>query len=339
VTIIFAGVVAALRGGDGPDLDHYAPARTHARVSHPEHDSSTYRYCTNFAVTGSDLHAQRFVGLLEAIGDSVLCVGDERTLKVHVHTDDPATATAVFEGQGEISRLDVADMDAQVIERDARLASAASGTVAHRTGALAVVSSIGLSDLFASLGVKPLDGGPTMNPSTYDLLAGIHTVAAEEVVVLPNSPNVIMAAERAAELSDKTVRVLPVRTMQAGLAAALSLAPHEDAERNAAAMLEAAEAIRTAAVAPAAREDPAGRYVIGDAVGFVDDELVAWGQPRETLQQVLLTLARDAELITCISGQGAPLSEDAVRSLVDGDVELDWQAGGQPSYWWLLSAE
>jgi DAK2 domain fusion protein YloV len=339
VTIIFAGVVAALRGGDGPELDHYAPARTHARVSHPEHDSSTYRYCTNFAVTGSDLHAQRFVGLLEAIGDSVLCVGDERTLKVHVHTDDPATATAVFEGQGEISRLDVADMDAQVIERDARLASAASGTAAHRTGALAVVSSIGLSDLFASLGVKPLDGGPTMNPSTYDLLAGIHTVAAEEVVVLPNSPNVIMAAERAAELSDKTVRVLPVRTMQAGLAAALSLAPHEDAERNAAAMLEAAEAIRTAAVAPAAREDPAGRYVIGDAVGFVDDELVAWGQPRETLQQVLLTLARDAELITCISGQGAPLSEDAVRSLVDGDVELDWQAGGQPSYWWLLSAE
>jgi DAK2 domain fusion protein YloV len=337
VTIIFAGVVAALRGGDGPDLDHYAPARTHARVSHPEHDSSTYRYCTNFAVSGDDLQAQRFVGLLEAIGDSVLCVGDEHTLKVHVHTDDPATATAVFEGVGEISRLDVADMNAQVLQRDARLVGAAPAD--QRTGALAVVSSIGLSDLFSGLGVQVLDGGPTMNPSTYDLLAGIHGVAAEEVVVLPNSANVIMAAERAAELSDKTVRVLPVRTMQAGLAAALSLLPDQNAEQNAGAMLEAAEAIRTAAVAPAARKDPTGRYDIGDAVGFVDDELVAWGQPRETLQQVLATLAADAEIITCIAGQGAPLSEDAVRSLVDGDVDLDWHAGGQPAYWWLLSAE
>jgi dihydroxyacetone kinase-like predicted kinase len=330
--------VAALRGGAAPDLDHYAPARTHARVSHPEHDSSTYRYCTNFAVSGEGLHAQRFVGLLEAIGDSVLCVGDEHTLKVHVHTDDPATATAVFEGQGEISRLDVADMNAQVVQRDARLMAAATASE-QRTGALAVVSSVGLAELFEGLGVHAMDGGPTMNPSTFDLLAGIHGVDAEEVVVLPNSANVVMAAERAADLSDKTVRVLPVRTMQAGLAAALSLLPDRDADHNAEVMLEASKAIRTAAVAPAARLDPAGRYGIGDAVGFVDEQLVAWGQPRETLGKVLVALAADAEIITCISGQGAPLSEDAVRSLVDGEVDLDWQAGGQPSYWWLLSAE
>jgi DAK2 domain fusion protein YloV len=338
VTIIFAGVVAALRGGDAPDLDHYAPARTHARVSHPEHASSTYRYCTNFAVSGDGLQAQGFIGLLEAIGDSVLCVGDEHTLKVHVHTDDPATATAVFEGQGEISRLDVADMNAQVVQRDARLMATATASE-QRTGALAVVSSVGLAELFEGLGVHAMDGGPTMNPSTFDLLAGIHGVDAEEVVVLPNSANVVMAAERAADLSDKTVRVLPVRTMQAGLAAALSLLPDRDADHNAEVMLEASEAIRTAAVAPAARLDPAGRYGIGDAVGFVDEQLVAWGQPRETLRKVLVALAADAEIITCISGQGAPLSEDAVRSLVDGEVDLDWQAGGQPSYWWLLSAE
>ncbi|MCW3013550.1 MAG: hypothetical protein JWO02_642 [Solirubrobacterales bacterium] len=338
VTIIFAGVVAALRGGEAPDLDHYAPARSGARVSHPQHNSTTYRYCTNFAVTGNGLEAQRFIDLLEAIGDSVLCVGDEHTLKVHVHTDDPATATAVFDGQGDVSRLDVADMDVQVLQRDARLA-ATTATVDQRSGALAVVSSAGLALLFEEWNAQTLDGGPTMNPSTYDLLAGIHGVNAEEVVVLPNSPNVIMAAERAAELSDKTVRVLPVRTVQAGLAAALALNPDDDAETNAAAMLAAANAIRTAAVAPAAREDPSGRYKIGDAVGFVDDELVAWGQPREALGRVLAVLAADAELITCIAGQGAPLSEDTVRSLVDGSAELDWQSGGQPSYWWLLSSE
>jgi hypothetical protein len=104
-------------------------------------------------------------------------------------------------------------------------------------------------------------------------------------------------------------------------------------------MLAAVDGIRTGAVAPAARVDPAGRYGIGDAVGFVDDELVAWGQPRETLRGVLQALAEDAELITCIAGQGAPLGRDAVASLVDGDVELEWESGGQPSYWWLLSAE
>ncbi len=338
VTIIFAGVVAALRGGQAPDLDHYAPARSSARVSHPEHESSTYRYCTNFAVSGEGLQAQRFVGLLEAIGDSVLCVGDERTLKVHVHTDDPFHATAVFDGQGEVSRLDVADMDAQVIERERRLGEVAALPDA-RTGGLAVVPSVGLSDLFAGLGVQPMDGGATMNPSTSDLLSGIHGVPAEEVVVLPNSPNVVMAAERAADLSDKTVRVLPVTTLQAGLAAALALHGGTDAQRNADAMLAAAEGIRTGAVAPAAREDPAGRYGIGDAVGFVDDELVAWGEARETLASVLAALADGAEVITVLAGQGAPLSEETVRSLVEDPELLDCQLGGQPAYWWLLSAE
>lgn len=342
VTIIFAGVVAALRGGPAPDLDHYAPARTHARVSHPEHESSTYRYCTNFAVTGTGLEAQRFIPLLEAIGDSVLVVGDQQTLKIHVHTDDPGNATSAFDGAGEVSRLDVADMHVQVSEREARMAGEAAPAAAlpvQRTGALAVVPSAGLAGLFRSMGVTPLDGGPTMNPSTYDLLAGIHDVAAEEVVVLPNSPNVIMAAERAADLSEKTVRVLPVRSLQAGLAAAVALQSAGDAQVNAAAMLAAAEGIRTGAVAPAARVDPAGRYGIGDAVGFVDDELVAWGRPRETLKRVLTALADGAELITCIAGQGAPLGEEAVASLVDGEAELEWSLGGQPSYWWLLSAE
>ncbi len=263
-------------------------------MSHPEHDSSTYRYCTNFAVTGDGLQAQRFVGLLEAIGDSVLCVGDEHTLKIHVHTDDPATATAVFEGVGEVSRLDVADMDSQVIERDARLAGRATARGAQRTGRAG-----------RRLGDRPRrpvqrsrrparwTAVPTMNPSTYDLLAGIHGVAAEEVVVLPNSPNVIMAAERAAELSDKTVRVLPVQH-DAGRAwlRRSRFCRARTPPLNARVMLAAAESIRTAAVAPAARQDPAGRYGIGDAVGFVDDELVAWGGRRETLQQVLARAGR-----------------------------------------------
>jgi uncharacterized protein len=335
VIVIFAGVVAALRGeAAAPRLEHHAPAK----VSHPEHESSTYRYCTNFAVTGAELDAGRYVGALEELGDSVLVVGDRTTLKVHVHTDDPETAIAVFEGLGEVSRLDVADMRVQVAQRDARLAANGNATAA-RTGVLAVVSGAGMARLYESLGAHVLDGGPTLNPSTHELLAGIHAVASEGVVVLPNSANVIMAAERAAELAEKAVRVVASRSQQAGLAAAVALTPDADADANADAMRLAIAAVRTGAVAPAAREDPAGRFGVGEAVGFVEDELVAWGPTAPTLEAVLAALAADAELVTCIAGEGAPLDAEAIAALAPAEVELELEDGGQPSYWWLLAAE
>src|SRR5579875_2823280 len=116
LTVIFAGVIAALRGEEPP-----AVAVPPARVSHPHHTSSTYRYCTNFVVTGSGLEAERFIPPLEELGDSVLVVGDETTLRVHLHTDNPQRATALFEHHGEVSNLDVADMRRQIAARAARL--------------------------------------------------------------------------------------------------------------------------------------------------------------------------------------------------------------------------
>ena len=333
LTVLLAGIVGALRGSEPPALEHHAPAR----VTHPQHASTTYRYCTNFAVTGTALEQRRFVPLLEQIGDSVLVVGDPTTLKVHVHTDDPNAATALFAEVGLVSHLDVADMRAQVQQRDERLSSAPRRLAV--CGALAVVTGDGMRSLFESLGVHMLDGGPTLNPSTYDLLAAIHAVPAEQVVVLPNSPNVVMAAERAAELSDKTVRVVLSRSPQAGLAAAVSLDPTRDAATNAAAMAQTLEHVRTGAVAPAARDDIQGRFREGDAVGFVEEKIVAWGRPREALREVLEQLAQSAELITCLRGAQAPLDDDAVQALAVGEVEFELSDGGQERYWWLLSAE
>ncbi|HEV2774756.1 MAG TPA: DAK2 domain-containing protein [Solirubrobacteraceae bacterium] len=335
LTVIVAGMIAALRGTEAPAVArHTAPAR----VTHPEHESSTFRYCTNFAVTGRDLDPGPWIERLEALGDSVLVVGDAATLKVHVHTDFPGGATALFDGIGEVSHLDVADMHAQVLARDERLASTAA-VEQQRCGALAVIAGDGMRELFESLGVFALDGGPPLNPSTYELLAGIHDVPAEEVVVLPNSPNIVMAAEHAAELSEKTVCVSAARSQQAGLAAALALDPARSAADNVAAVDAALERMRTGAVAPAARDDGEGRFVTGDAVGFVDDAIVAWGEPAATLGAVLGELAGDAELLTCIAGAGAPLGEDDVRALVPDGVELECEDGGQPSYWWLVAAE
>jgi DAK2 domain fusion protein YloV len=330
LTVIFSGVIAALRGAEAPELDHYAPAR----ITHPQHHSSTYRYCTNFAVTGDGLDPAPWIPKLEAMGDSVLVVGDRHTLKVHVHTDDPERATVLFEGTGSVSRLDVADMREQIDERSERLAWPPPAC-----GALAVVAGEGMAKLFRSLGATPLGGGTTLNPSTYDLLAGIHGVPAEQVVVLPNSPNVFMAAERAAELSDKTVFVVPSRSQQAGLSAALALDPSLGAKANAKVMREALEHIRTGAVTEAARDDGDARFRRGEAVGFVEDELVAWGEPAATLEAVLGALARDAELLTLIAGDGVPLDSDAVTALAPAGVEVEYSYGGQPSYWWLIAAE
>jgi uncharacterized protein len=349
LTIMFAGVVAALRGDDPPELDHHAPAR----ITHPEHSSATYRFCTNFAVTGSGLSPGRFIAPLEELGDAVLVVGDETTLKVHLHTDEPERATAVFSSTGEVSRLDVADMRLQVAQRDGRISgdSPAAGEREDqdggrvRCGAVAVVSGDGLRGLFEELGVHTIDGGPTLNPSTYDLLAAIHGVPAEEVIVLANSPNVIMAAENAARLSDKQVLVAPTTSQQAGLAAAVALAHDRAMEENAQALLEAVSRVRTGAVAQAARDDAQGRFSRGEAVGFVEEEVLAWGEPGATLKAVLVALAQGRapgdrpELISVLAGEDAPLGLGEIEQMAEDHIELELRHGGQTAYWWLLAAE
>jgi DAK2 domain fusion protein YloV len=330
LTVMFAGVIAALRGSAPPELAHHSPAR----ITHPQHDSTTFRYCTNFAVTGEDLDPVAWNESLERFGDSVLVVGDSHTLKVHLHTDEPERATALFAEIGEVSHLDVADMTEQVAERTERLAEAIA-----TCGVLAVVAGGGVRELFESVGAVTLDGGGTLNPSTYELLAGIHDVPADEVVVLPNSPNVIMAAEKAAELAERTVHVVPSRSMQAGLAAAVALDPTRSAAANAEAMRAALENVRTGAVTGAARDDAEGRFRRGEAVGFVDEQLVAWGEPGETLEVVLGELAREAELLTLIEGSGAPMDGATVAGLAPGGVDVEYSRGDQPAYWWLIAAE
>jgi DAK2 domain fusion protein YloV len=336
LTVIIAGCLAALRGLAAPQLEHqYAPAALHR----PEHESSSFRYCTNFAVTGERLNARRLTPELEKLGDSVLVVGDDRTLRVHVHTDDPDAAVALFERAGEVSRVDVADMHEQVAERSARLAGESPRADVSTSAVVAVASGEGVKRLFEELGVLVVDGGPTMNPSTYELLAGIHAAPGAEVVVLPNSPNVILAAERACELSEKPAAVVPTTAPQEGLAALLAFDPARPAQDNATAVASAAEALRIGGVAPAARDDAMGRFAAGDAVGYAGGELVAWGDPAATLAATLHQLVDGAELLTCIAGEAPPLGQDDVQARVPDGVELEYHEGGQPAWWWLLCAE
>ena len=291
LTVMIAGCLGALRGEAAPQLEHhYAPAALHR----PEHESSSFRFCTNFAVTGEQLDPGRFTPLLENLGDSVLVVGDDRTLRVHVHTDDPDAAVGLFEAVGEVSRFDVADMHEQMAGRSARLAGGAEPDALPTCSVVAVASGPGVQRLYQELGVLVVDGGPTMNPSTYELLAGIHAAPSAEVVVLPNSANVILAAEKAAGLSDKPARVVPTTAPQEGLAALLAFDPDTSSADNAAAVGRAAHALRVGGVAPAARDDAQGRFAAGEAVGYAGGELVAWGDPAATLAATLERLASGA---------------------------------------------
>jgi fatty acid kinase len=330
LVVILAGVVAGLRGDDGISdrLPHYAPAAD----TRPHHADSRYRYCTNFIVTGSGLESRSFGPRLEELGDSVLVVGDEATLKVHVHTDEPQTAVALFENVGAVSQVDVADMREQIAERSARL-------LAGRCAAVAVVAGDGVRELYEGLGAFVVDGGETFNPSIYDLLAAIHEVPSEEVLVFPNNPNVVMAAERAAELSDKQARIVDCTAQQAGLVALVELDTGASLEENAERISGALGGTRTGSVAPAARDDARDRFVKGDAVGFVGDEIVAWGGAGSTLTQTLARLAEDAEILTVLGGESAPIPLGELEAHAPDGVELELHDGGQPHYWWLLAAQ
>jgi fatty acid kinase len=330
LVVILAGVVSGLRGDAATPsaLPHY----TAAADTRPHHEDSRYRYCTNFIVTGAGMDSRAFAPRLEDLGDSVLVVGDEATLKVHVHTDEPEAAMALFEHAGRVSRLDVADMREQIAERTARLQ-------AGRCAAVAVVAGRGMRELYEGLGAFVVDGGETFNPSIYDLLAAVHEVPSEEVLVFPNNPNVVMAAERAAELSDKQARVVGCTSQQAGVAALVELDPAATIDENARRLDAALNGIRAGSVAPAARNDLNGRFVAGDAVGFVGDEIVAWGGAGSTLTETIARLADGAEILTVIGGEAAPIPLSELEGHAPEGVELELHEGGQPNYWWLLAAQ
>ncbi len=329
LVVIVRGMMSGLAGEqvELPEIPRYEPAR----ITDVHHADSRYRWCTNFIVTGSGLDGDSFVPHLEELGDSVLVVGDSETLKVHVHTDEAEAAKAIFAGAGTIEREDIADMHEQVAERRLRLAG--------RCGVVAVASGEGLRALFEDLGAVVVDGGPKMNPATNDLVRAIDACPAEEVVVLPDSPDVILAAREAAEIADKPVEVVASESQQAGVAALVELDPELDAAANAGRLVEALGTVRTGAVAPAAKNDVDGRFAEGETVGFAGEEIVAWGDTGATLAATVAEIVDGAEIVTVIEGEGAPIPLDQLPLELPDGAELELHHGGQSSYWWLIAAQ
>jgi len=343
-----AGLVELVRGlaavaSDEPLVE--PPARDEPAVEAVHLEPSRYRYCTTFVVEGDGLDAEELEAELDRLGDSLLVVGDPEALKVHVHTDDPGAALSLGTNVGTIEGIEIADMHRQTEQREQRLLSALPGG-ASRAGVVAVVAGEGNRRLFKSLGAeKVIEGGQTMNPSTADLLEAVDAVSADEVVLLPNNKNVVMAAEQASRVAGKPVHVVPTESIPAGLAALVAFHGERSAEENAAAMSEAAQQVATGEVTVASRDASVDgiRVRAGNYLGLLDGKAVAADASLDEVTRLLLDrlLAARRDVLTVLTGEGAPPLNGVLDELARNhpDLELEVHEGGQPHYPLLLSVE
>jgi uncharacterized protein len=329
LVVLVRGMIAGLLGDDDglPPLPHY-PA---ARIEPGGHADSAYDWCLNLIVRGEGLEPSAPAGVTE-LGDSIEVVGDSSLLRVHIHTDERERVEQLFASMGEV-HVDSCDyMPDQIRARAARSSPEGVAVVAVSDGE-------GFGELFASYGAQVVDGGAKLNPSTEEILAAIEASGAAEAVVLPNSPNVRLAAEEAARRSSKRVVVASCLSPQSAAEALSVVATDQPADQLAAAIESSLEEVRVAAVAEAARDDAEGRFSRGEAIGLVGDEVVAWGTPEQALRETIAAIATDAELITAFAGAGAPIGAEGLEQLVPDGAELSVIDGGQATHWWLLSAQ
>jgi uncharacterized protein len=343
-----AGLLELVRGlaaaVSGEALPEAAPAPGALPLEAIHREPSRYRYCTLFVIEGDVLDREALEQELELLGDSLLVVGDATAVKVHVHTDDPGAAVSLGTRTGAIDGVEIADMHRETGRREERLLQALPGTAG--CAVVAVVAGGGNRRLFESLGVaRVVAGGQTMNPPTSDLLAALEGVGPREAVLLPNNANVVMAAEQAARLASKPVQVVPTRSIQAGLAAAVAFNPEHSAEENARAMREAADVLVTADVVVASRDATVDGLMVrhGEFLGRLEEAAVAAGPAFDEVALRVLEriMAEPRDVLTLLRGERAPALDGLLAELGDRhpDVELDVHEGGQPRQALLISAE
>jgi DAK2 domain fusion protein YloV len=309
---------------------------------------SPYGYCTEFLVCGQNLPSDDIQKRMVELGDSVLVVGDESLLRVHVHTDDPGAAMSYCTALGSIEQVKVDNIQAQAEEfLSVHERERVAGPPAD-IATVVVVAGEGMEHVFRSMGASAIvGGGPTMNPSTRELLEAIEQCPADRVVLLPNDKNIVMAAEQALPMSPKEVRVVRTTSVPQGVAALLAFSPEEDLEANVEAMEEAKAGVRTVEVTRAIRTTSIGGLRIreGQCVAVVDGELkVARKTPEAAVKTALSHLPmEEVSLITLYYGadtreaEAQALARELCRVQPQQDVEVIY--GGQPHYYYIVSAE
>ncbi|MEA4954999.1 MAG: DAK2 domain-containing protein [Pseudoflavonifractor sp.] len=353
--VILQGMMDELRGLPLPEGVAAAVRKEKADFEAFSTEEITFGYCTEFICsrdTKKDPEALR--GFLSALGDSLVLVDDDDIIKVHVHTDHPGKVLEEALTYGALQTVKIENMRNQHTEILAVDAAEAAATrkiapPENKYGVVAVAAGEGLAAVFRDLGADGvISGGQTMNPATEDILRQIDATPAEVVFVLPNNKNIIMAAEQCIPLAEgKRVVVLPSKTVPQGISALLAMDPDADTETNAQVMTEAMEAVSTAEVTYAARDSEFGGFSIkhGDYMALLNGQLFA---TERNLDKMLRRLAqedtyRKAEFINIYYGEDVREPEaEKTRKLFSElcpEAEITILAGGQPVYYYMISAE
>ena len=358
--VVLRGMYSALTGEtieleDGASASSVQPMPGEFVDDHEALDEITFGYCTEFIVSHPrpDLKDSEVVRLrkrLEKIGDCVLVISDLSVVKVHVHTNDPGKAMQYALELGELDAIKVDNMFEEHREREAKKAAALEAERAKlkEYGMVAVALGDGFATILKELNIDQIvDGGQTMNPSIDDLAQAVDRTNAKNVFILPNNTNIILAAQQAAELTDKNVIVLPTKSVPMGISAALAFDPDADVETNIDAMNEAAENVNTGSITFAVRDTNYDDHEIhiGDIMGMINNKLSVIGKD---VHQVGMDIAEkmvgeDASLITVY--YGSDVTEADAQELTDAlekkysDCDVELQYGGQPLYYYLIAVE
>lgn len=316
-----------------------------------DEEESEFTYCTSFLLSGQGLDKDSLEQTLGRLGDSLLVVGDSSQIKVHVHTDEPGTIIGIAGALGTLTEIEIDNMDEQKAARAQRLAQRVDPQPpmdVGQTQVVAVVAGEGNKALFRNLGVDLIvEGGQSMNPSTEDIMRAIEKATAPSVVVLPNNGNVIMTADQTVALTDRAVFVVPSRSIQAGLSAAVAFDKRRSGVENAKDMGAALEGVVTAEITRAVRDSLVDGVQVkaADFIGLIDDKvIVAGGELESVVDDVVARLLDGGRgLLTALVGdeENADRAVAALENLRDRYplVEIDLHRGGQPFYPVLLSAE
>lgn len=367
LAIVLEGMLKQTRGEEIKRSDAGGPVEVAFDIDEI-HSEDDFGYCTTFLIEGSDIPFEEVRETIANMGQSVVVVGDETLVKAHIHTERPGDVLNYAITYGALTGIEIANMDKQkaaikesgMVSADATRApkesAAAIGVkaVIHDEpvapiGIVAVAPGDGFVDLFHSLNVgKVITGGQTMNPSTQDIVGAINELPQNEVIVLPNNSNIMMASQQAQELVEKHVRVIPSKTVPQGMAAMLAFNYTEDLEDNVSAMTSALQGVRTLEITTAVRDatvdDKAVR--MGQTIGLLDGTLVEAGDDRDQVADAMLERVDmdDYEIITIY--YGATTTEEQAQALAERIMArythldtVEVQCGGQPFYDFIISAE
>ena len=346
-------MLSALRGEDVVVPEGMANTEVKDSANFDDFDTEdiTFTYCTEFIIQReNDLDPEKLRDFLSGLGDSLVLVDDEEIIKVHVHTNDPGKALHEAMDYGSFVTVKIENMRLQHTEKVMSEQELAPKIAEPEKpfGVVSVCAGEGLADVFQNLGTDGIiSGGQTMNPSTQDILEAVNKVPAETVFVLPNNKNIIMAAEQVDALTPKKVVVIPSKTVPQGVTAMLNFNPEGTEEENVEAMTESLATVDTMQITYAARNSDFDGYDIheGDYLALYGSQLFGTSQDIKVLLKSLAQKVHDdgKEYITIY--YGADVKEKHAQKTADlfaeicPDADVNLLCGGQPVYYYMISAE